>query len=169
MTDEQLIADLATLGMDRSSWRAIVLLPVVQVAWADGQVQPRERELILRVAGDNGLLDGPGGTVIRSWLDTAPDSIQVATGRRLLVSLVHRHHGLGSELDPVALDDVNALCLQVAQAAGGLFDLLFTVEAAERDALQEIATAFGEQTRALLDDLPTPEGGQWTDLDEHLA
>ena len=169
MTDEQLIADLAALGMDRNSWRAVVLLPVVQVAWADGQIQAPERELILRVAGDNGLLDGPAGMVIRDWLEKEPTEAQVAIGRRLLVSLVHRHRGLGSELDPVALDDVEALCLQVAKSAGGVFDLLFTVEAAERTALDEIAKAFGDQTRVLLDDLPTPEGGEWIDLDENLA
>ena len=92
----------------------------------------------------------------------------MALGRSVLVSLAHRHRGLGSELDAVALEDVQALALQVARSAGGLFDFLFTVEASERAALDEIASAFGAQTQALLDDLPSPEGGEWTDLDEQL-
>jgi len=168
MDDDALIAALAELGMDRDSWRAVLLLPVVQVAWADGRIQERERELILRVAGDNGLLDGPAGEVIRAWLSTAPQPDQLALGRELLVALAHRHRGLGSELDPVALEDVQALALQVARSAGGLFDLLFTVEPAERSALDEISEAIGAKTKALMDDLPSPEGGAWTDLDEQL-
>ncbi len=169
MTDGQLLLELASLGIDRDSYRVVVLLPLVQVAWADGRIQAQERELILRVAGEHGLLSGSSGEVLRHWLERAPTAEQIDTGRRLLVALTHRHRGLGSELDASALRDIQQLCVQVAQAAGGLFDALFTVEDAEQRALEEIATAFGQQTAAVLEDLPTPEGGGWTDLDDELV
>ena len=169
MTDAELLSGLATLGIDRTSYRVILLLPLVQVAWADGRIQSQERELILRVAEEHGLLSGPSGDVLRGWLAQAPTQEQIETGRRLLVALTHRPRGMGSELDSSALEDVKQLSLEVAQAAGGLFDSLFTVEEAERAALDEISIEFGQQRARLLEDLPTPEGGGWTDLDDELA
>lgn len=170
MTDAELLAGLSTLGIDRSSYRVILLLPLVQVAWADGRIQVQERELILKAAGEHGLLSGPSGQVLRGWLERQPTREQIETGRRLLVALTHRHRGMGSELDASALDDVKQLCVQVAQAAGGLFDALFTVEQAEKAALDEISTEFGQQSARLLEDLPTPDGGRgWIDLDDELA
>lgn len=169
MTDAELLAELHALGIDQHSYRVVLLLPLVQVAWADGQVQAQERELILRVAGQHGLLDGAHGKVLRRWLDQAPDAESLRRGRRLLVALAHRHRGLGSELDANDLRKIQDLCVKVAQAAGGLFDSLFTVEDAEQRAMEEIAAAFGQQTAAVLEDLPSPEGGEWADLDDQLA
>lgn len=169
MTDAELLEGLADLGIPRDAWRVLVLIPLVQVAWADGRIQPPERELILRVAEEHRLLDGAPGEVLRRWLDDAPDAGQLATGRRLLVALAHRHRGLGAELDASALDEIQALAEQVARAAGGLFDAIFTVDDAERRALGEIRNSFGLGTASHLADLPEPEGGAWTDLDDDLG
>lgn len=169
MTDEQLLAELHALGIDQHTYRVVLLLPLVQVAWADGQVQAQERELILRVAEQHGLLDGAHGQVLRHWLDRAPSPDTLRRGRRLLVALAHRHRGIGSELDAHDLERIQAMCVKVAQAAGGLFDAIFTVEDAEQRAMEEIAVAFGQQTAVVLEDLPTPDGGEWSDLDDQLA
>ena len=42
MTDEQLVRALNDLGLDEQSYRALVLLPLVRVAWADGAIQEPE-------------------------------------------------------------------------------------------------------------------------------
>ena len=47
MTDSHIRESLKALGMDRTSFRALPLLPLIQVAWADGEVQEEERNLIL--------------------------------------------------------------------------------------------------------------------------
>lgn len=169
MTDAELLDGLADLGIPRDAWRVLVLIPLVQVAWADGRIQAPERELILRVAEQHELLEGPTGEVLRRWLDGAPDARQLSQGRTLLVALAHRHRGLGAELDASVLDEIQELCEQVAKAAGGLFDALFTVDAAERQAIGEIRKSFGRDTASHLADLPEPEGGSWTDLDDELG
>ena len=51
MTDPELLAALHDFGVDAPSREALVFLPVVWVAWADGTVQPEERSLILELAG----------------------------------------------------------------------------------------------------------------------
>lgn len=163
MTDEELLVELEALGLDRGSYRAVLLLPLIQVAWADGRVQASERELILRVALDRGVL-GEAGTVLDNWLEQCPDSEMLARGRRLLVALTLRHRGLGSELGPDTLDTVHQQCVQVARAAGGLLDTFFTVDPSEHQVLAEIRAGLDRARATFLDDLPSPSGGSFEDL-----
>ena len=164
MTDQELIAALSELGIAPESWRAVALLPVVQVAWADGEVQPREQKQILELATGYGLLDGPAAAVVRGWLATRPDERTLALGRRILVALVHRHRGPGADLGPEALADVARHCEEVARAAGGLFDVVFTVDAREREAITQVVAALQDASDEMLEDLPSPEGGSFQDL-----
>lgn len=164
MTDAELLDELAALGVDESSWRAVLLLPMVQVAWADGRIQPRELRLLRDVAAAYGLADGPTGVVLERWLTEPPSPEVVARGRAVLVHLAHRHRGLGADLPEDLLDTIQAFCLGVARAAGGLFDVLFTVDARERAALDEIARSLADRSDDLLADLPSPDGGRFRDL-----
>lgn len=163
MTDAELLEELGALGIDAASWRAVVLLPLVQVAWADGAVQEREKRLIREVAQAWGL-SGPAGATLDAWLDQRPSDDLLAKGRQVLVQLANRHRGLGADLPENLLETVQAFCLGVARSAGGLFDTLFTVDASERAALDEITTALSSSTEEFLRDLPTPEGGRFSDL-----
>jgi len=164
MTDDELHGELALLGVDRDTWRAVLLLPVVQVAWADGEVQTPERARILEMAHSEGLLDTPGGDVVRRWLEIPPDEATLQRGRRVLVALVQRHRGPGAELGDDALQQVEQRCLEVAKAAGGLFDLVFTVDEQEQQVLRAISDELGSARAEALDDLPSPDGGAFTDL-----
>jgi tellurite resistance protein len=164
MNDDELIAELRALGIDQDSYRAVLLLPLVQVAWADGEIQPSERELILRVALGYGLVEGKAGVVLGRWLEQPPTGETIARGRRLLVALALRHSGLGSELGPETLSEIQKLCVDTARAAGGLFDTFFTVDDNERQALDEISRELSIEKAKFLDDLPTPTGGSFEDL-----
>ena len=164
MNDQQLLDELHFLGIDADSYAVLAMLPLVQVAWADGEVQPPEQELILRVAGGHGLLEGKSGAILQRWLSKPPSDEQIRRGRTLLVTLSHRQQGLGSALDAGTLRDVQSLCIQVARSAGGVFDLLFTVDPSEQAAIDEIGQEMKHQTSDFLDDLPSPDGGDWVDL-----
>lgn len=164
MTDAELHKALADLGIDRDTWRAALLLPLVQVAWADGAVQPAERVHILEVADRSGLLETPAGEVLHRWLDHPPTPETLVLGRQVLTALVQRHRGPGAELDASDLRALEAQCHEVARAAGGLFDLMFTVDRRESEAIREIAAALHRVGDEALDDLPSPEGGRFTDL-----
>jgi uncharacterized tellurite resistance protein B-like protein len=68
MRDEAIIDALQSLGIDRASYKVIALLPLVEMAWADGKVQEEERRLILRIASNHGRLGGEGLRVLENWL-----------------------------------------------------------------------------------------------------
>jgi len=138
MTELQLRDALKALGMDRQSFRALPLLPLIQVAWADGQVQDEERTLILELARDKYKLNEEGMLLLRNWLQHPPSKEYVERGQSALVALCIRRGG--STLDRSILQDVLAFSQRVASAAGGLFGF-GTVKRSESLALKQIAEA----------------------------
>lgn len=140
-TDEELIRRLEYLGIDQSSYRAIALLPLVEVAWADGAVQRAEKDLIVKVAEENYFDMGDGARILQGWLESRPSEEYFAKGRELLVALAQRDRGLGADLGADTLVGLLDLCERVASSAGGLFGLAFTVESREREAIRQISRA----------------------------
>ena len=142
MTDDELIGALRFKGIDRASYKVVALLPLVRVAWADGQVQTAERALIEEVARSRGLVEADGARILRGWLENAPTDEYVRRGNACLKALAERSGGhFGGHLDVASLDQVVSLCEQVAAAAGGLFGILWSVDDRERAAIEEIARA----------------------------
>jgi hypothetical protein len=136
MTDAELAEALKALGMDSASYRALPLLPLVQVAWADGRVQEAERELILSLAGHRYLLEEEGTRMLRNWLHHPPSSQYVARGREALLGLCDRQGFGGRE----HLADVISFAKDVARAAGGFFGLA-SISSEEASAIDVIANA----------------------------
>jgi tellurite resistance protein len=139
--DEQLSLELRELSLNESSFRALALLPLVEVAWADHSVQPRERTKIMEIAKGHGLLEGRSARLVEAWLTRQPSKDYFRKGRELLVKLAHRSEGLGNDLPPEALETVVDFCSHVAESAGGVLDVFFTTSAAEKAAIREIAEA----------------------------
>jgi hypothetical protein len=57
---------LDELKIPRQAYRMVMLLPPIYVAWADGRIQPEERELILGIARDHGLLEEGGQELLNA-------------------------------------------------------------------------------------------------------
>jgi hypothetical protein len=130
-------AGLQALGMTRDSWRALPLLPLVTVAWADGAVQDAERGVIEMLAVDFGV-DDDGMLLLRNWLAHPPSDDVTRQGQQLLVELC-AHEGTA---DPTLLDDVIHFARDVARAAGGFFGI-GAIDRAEADAIDKLADALG--------------------------
>ena len=142
MTDEELIGELRFMGIDQASYKVVALLPLVRVAWADGEVQPAERSLIESLAKEHGLVAGDGARILRGWLQNAPTEDYVRRGHNCLKALAERSGGTFGDTTKLAeVDEVVALCHQVARAAGGLFGILWAFDDRERAAIEEIARA----------------------------
>lgn len=139
---------LAQLEVPRDSYRIVVLLPLVYVAWADGKVHSAERSLILRIAREQGLLDHGGEAVLERWLDERPAKSQLRTDLALLNELSRREDSDARNLGADDLQMLLAWCQDVADAAGGLLGLRTPRHSGELDALKTIAAALDIRSAA---------------------
>lgn len=138
-SDEGLLDRLVSLGIRADTVEALVLVPLVAVAWADGSIDPREREAVLRAAASVGITNGsPSYSLLESWTHARPapellESWQVyiqTIGREL--SADHRWH-----LEEQVMGKARA----VAEAAGGFLGLA-TVSKSEEAMLAKLEAAF---------------------------
>lgn len=138
MNDRELIKSLNALGIDADSYRVIALLPLVQVAWSDGVVQPAEGALIRRIAREQWRVGPAAEHLVEDWIAFRPSGDYLARGQRVLRELIGRSRGLS--LDAADHHDVLTLSRNVAAVAGGLFGF-GAVSAVEEASLSEIAGA----------------------------
>ena len=132
---------LEELQVPREAHRVVSLLPLVYVAWADGGIQGGERALILRIAGERGLLENGGAEALERWLTEPPAKERLRADMAVLNALARNDHALSMDLGADELQLLLAWCQDVADAAGGLLGLRSARKAAELDALKTIAAA----------------------------
>jgi hypothetical protein len=139
LRDPELLEKLVDLGVDAESWAALSLVPLVEVAWADGALEPREREAILDAAAEEGIAPGsPGQALLDSWLGARPQPSLFATWGAYAT-------GLAAKLDAAQRAelrrDIVERASKVAKAAGGLLGLA-TVSEAEKRVLAALEKPF---------------------------
>jgi hypothetical protein len=131
---------LTSLGLDEETVAAISLTPLVEVAWADGKLDAKERAAVLQAASDYGLtrtdisyllLQGrlgerPGPELLETWkayvklLSKALDADTLATMR----------------------GEIMARARQVAEASGGILGLGSKVSKVELAVLDDLEQSF---------------------------
>jgi hypothetical protein len=147
MDDRELLIALEGLGLGRDNHRAVLLLPLIEVAWADGRIQRAERRRLSAIAKRYGISTTEGW--LDRWLARRPSKKTFLAAHTTLLALMARHK---EDLAPIeTLDSLLDLCLEVAEAAGGLFGLAFTVTRSERECIEQIASSL-----ALGPSLPEP-------------
>lgn len=140
ITDEHLLGQMVALGLGPGSMAALALAPLVLVAWADGALDPRERDLVRDAARQAGL-DGEAeaGPVLEAWLSRPPAPELLATWRGYLRAVAA---GLGEAARAAMRRETTARARRVAEAAGGTPLLGWSVSEAEARMLAEIEAAF---------------------------
>lgn len=137
--DDATLDRLLALGVSAETVLALTLVPLVRVAWADGELDTRERAAVARAADERGLTQGtPGHTLLSSWLTTRPDDTLLRTWKEYMAAIWPQL----AELERQELRDyIVGLARGVAEAAGGLLGLGFKVSAAEAAILKETEAA----------------------------
>jgi hypothetical protein len=132
--DPALLQDLEELGFKPDALALLPLIPVLQVAWAEGGVSAAERTMITNLARSRGIADGtPADQQLTEWLDRRPSDETFSKAGRLIAAMLDRPGPA-----TVNADDLLAYCEQIAAASGGLFGI-GRVSAEERAALEQIA------------------------------
>jgi hypothetical protein len=139
--DPQLLRRIMALGVTLDTGAAFLLAPLVQIAWAEGQVTDRERETILRIAAERGIEEtSPAYAQLLEWLRARPADEFFDTAVEAIKAGV-------SVLSPAERSDhvkrIVEACHQVAAASGGLPRLLGlgTGVSSEEESLLDTITA----------------------------
>lgn len=141
MNHPDAIRQLAEIGMDDLSYKAVAVLPLVQVAWADGAVQEPEQAFILGLAEGRFTVGEEGLRLVQDWLKYAPTPEYFQRGLDALVTLVSKdaEHGLGDGVMTELVEHARG----VAKSAGGLFGI-GAVSRSESATIDQIARAMSE-------------------------
>ena len=142
ITSDQVLDALA--GLKVSGGAAVLVMsvyPLVEVAWADGAPDEKERQAVLQMAANIGLTAGtPGHEYLDTWLQEKPDLSWHALWAGYVQELVKR-----LQPDDVSLLKATVLgrARVVAEASGGFLGFAWRVSDAEAAALKRLELAFG--------------------------
>jgi hypothetical protein len=138
--EEAILRSLAGLGIRAETLAALTMIPIVEVAWADGEMDEREREAILTGAESVGIEPGsPSHGLLRIWTDDPPAPDLFGAWRDFIAALrgeleAGEHRRLREKLVGRAR--------AVAEAAGGILGE-DPVSPEERRVLESLERAFG--------------------------
>ena len=134
--DAESLKDLEALGFTPNTITLLPLMPVLQVAWAEGSVSTAEREMIVSLARARDIAPGSDADQkLQAWLERPPSDETFRKAGRLIAAMLDHPEGAELQIDA---NDLITYCEQIAHASGGLFGY-GSVSAQEKAALQQIA------------------------------
>jgi hypothetical protein len=137
--NEAVLDKLLELGVRPETVAALALVPLAEVAWADGSLDERERRLVLERAEKSGIAPGSSDyALLESWLERRPEP-------KLLSAWTQMVRGLREHLTPEQVEALRAGLIERAQAiagASGGFLGVGKVSGAEADMIRQLESAF---------------------------
>jgi hypothetical protein len=140
ITDAAVLDQLAALDLRSETVAALALVPLIEVAWADGRLDAKEQGTLLAAAEQTGISkDGASYRVLEAWCRERPSPEVLATWKAYVAAL-------SRTLDDQALHalkrDLLGRARAVAEAAGGFLGLGTRISRAEEAMLTELERAF---------------------------
>jgi hypothetical protein len=137
---DEILEKLCALGVNAETWTAVSIVPLVEIAWADGKIDRAEREAVLSGAEANGVTsESPGYQLLESWLAHRPDGRLLEVWGAFIVGLCAE---LGESERESLKNQILGRARSVAEATGGFLGLGSKVSSEEEVILAELAKAF---------------------------
>ena len=135
--DAELLNELEALGFTPDTVNLLPLVPLLQVAWAEGGVSGPERTQIVALARSRGVEEGSvADAQLADWLSTQPRQHVFTGATRLIRAML----AAGSaETHDLTADGLVKYCESIAAASGGVLGI-GKVSPEERTALAQIAS-----------------------------
>ena len=136
---EEIIDALVELEVEPETLVAFSMVPLVEVAWADGEIQPKERDAIIKAAVERGVEEGsPTCDLLRNWLQTKPDPRLLEVWRSYIDEL---KESLGERSRAHLKSGTMGRARAIAEAAGGFLGVA-SISPAEKEMLEKLEWAF---------------------------
>jgi len=140
LQDSALLDTLIGLNLRVETWAALSLLPLVEVAWADGEVDAKERDAVLSAAEANGVTrNTPSWELLENWRAERPAAGYLeAWGASIVAICAHLQPAERAAMQA----EVTGRARRVAEATGGFLGLGNRVSSDEQRVLDELSKAF---------------------------
>lgn len=139
MSDDAVLDKLVSLGLKSNTIAALSLVPLIYVAWADGEIQDNERTAILQGAHGKGLEQGTDGyELLQTWLKKKPSDDLFSAWEAYIKALASQ---LNEEQNRLLKNQIIGFAKMVAAAAGGILGF-GKVSGDEEKVLNRIEAAF---------------------------
>jgi hypothetical protein len=116
--DPVMLQELEALGFTPDTVSLLPLVPIVQVAWAEGGVSDNERKLIVEFARGRNIREGSAADrQLFAWLEERPSEEVFARATRLIRAMLDRPDG---QTGAWSIDDLIHHCEEIAEASGGV-------------------------------------------------
>jgi hypothetical protein len=140
ISDEAVLRRLAGLGIRADTLAALTLIPLIEVAWADGKMDAKEREAVLSGAESTGISkESPSHGLLRIWIEDPPAPDLVDAWSEFISALCRE---FDDEQTEHLRSKVLGRALEVAEATGGFPGRRPRVSKEERTVLESLARAF---------------------------
>ena len=75
LSDPALLEDLEALGFTPDTISVLPLVPIVEMAWAEGGITPAERTLLVKFARERGIAEGSAADrQLSDWMARQPST-----------------------------------------------------------------------------------------------
>jgi hypothetical protein len=139
ITNQDVLQKLVDLNIPPDLVASLALVPLVEVAWADGEMDDKEKAAMLKAEGTIFAKNSPDMAVLKCWMEHRP-------GPDLLEAWKHYIKGLCEQMTPKQKTDLKSEVIgharQVALAAGGFLGFGDKISDAEQNMLKELQAAF---------------------------
>jgi hypothetical protein len=144
ISDVAVLDQLLALKIQPEIIAALRIVPLVEVAWADGSLDEKEREAVLSGAQETGIpADSAAYTLLEAWLKRRPEPYLLAAWTTLV-------QGVSASLSEPEVKKLEASLMErvrrVAGASGGVLGLGSKVSKQEAAVLQKLSKAFERPT-----------------------
>ncbi len=140
--NEAVLDKLVSLNVRPETLASLCVVPLVEVAWADGVIDPKEQQAILSTAEKTGFKQGDiDYDLIKQWMSHKPDA-------ELLTAWVHYIQGLCEQLSPKEKEGLRSEIMShaktIAEASGGILGtgIGSKISKAEKEMLAKLDAAF---------------------------
>jgi hypothetical protein len=140
ITDATVLEQLAAIDLTSETVAALALVPLIEVAWADGRLDEKERSALLAAAAQSGLSKGSASyQLLEEWLEERP-SPQILAAWKAYVADLSRT--LDDQAKEALKRDLLGRARMVAEVAGGFLGLGNRISSAEQAMLTQLEQAF---------------------------
>jgi hypothetical protein len=140
ISNDEILQKLVDLNVRPEVLASLALIPLIEVAWADGKVDPQEEKAVLAAAAESFISkDSPDFDLLKGWMKHKPDP-------RLLDAWIVYIKGLCEKFSAhqksALKKDLLGHAKDVAMATGGFLGFGSKISKAEQEILDKLDSAF---------------------------